>query len=533
LTGIEDVTHRLLSERQLEREIDKMAALHEVDRALATLDLQACLQTIVERTSSLFAAEAAALFLIEGDQLVAAATSGVDLAQVGQSMPISRGLVGWAAVQRQPVLAPDVRRDGRYFAFAADSRSEMAAPLILQGDCLGVINVESSRIDAFDASSLETLEWLAARAAAAIHNARLHAAEREQHNLADTLRNVGLSLAAELNPDAILDTLLEHVAQVVPYDTASVMMIDTRGWVRIARQRGYERFGVLHLAGELDMPLSGLRNLAVMASEMRPRVVPRTRDNPNWQATELAAHIESWAGAPIMARGRVLGLLSLDKTEPGYYTLEMAERLAAFAAQAGLALENARLYAEQQKLAVTDSLTGLPNRRYFDQELARELQRAGRFKRSTALIMIDLDDFKAFNDRYGHPAGDELLRAMAVLLNQSVRSIDTAARYGGEEFVLILPESDAPAACATAERLREIVAGLPLLPPSSAAPAAADHLTISLGVALAPQHADTAASLLQAADDALYGAKRAGKNRVILFQGPALTPQILAATAMD
>ena len=232
LTVIEDVTQRLLTERQLEREIDKMTALHEVDRALATLDLQDCLQTIVDRTRSSFGSEASALFLIEGDRLVAAATAaaigGEDHGSVGRSMPIGQGIVGWAATHLEPVLAPDVVRDARYFAFDAQSRSEMAAPLLLAGGCLGVINVESSQIHAFDAMSMDMLELLAARAAAAIHNARLHAAEREQRTLADKLRNIGLSLAAELNPDAILDTLLDHVARVVPYDSASVMMLDPR-----------------------------------------------------------------------------------------------------------------------------------------------------------------------------------------------------------------------------------------------------------------------------------------------------------------
>src|SRR5206468_3912609 len=150
---------------------------------------------------------------------------------------------------------------------------------------------------------------------------------------ADNLRNIGLSLSAELNPDAILDTLLDHVAQVVPYDTASVMMLDPRsGRVRMARQRGYERFGVAHLVAQFDEPLARLDNLAVMAREQQPQVVPRTRADPAWRPSELAAHIESWAGAPIVARGQVLGLLSLDKTEPGFYTLELARRLAAFAA---------------------------------------------------------------------------------------------------------------------------------------------------------------------------------------------------------
>jgi len=531
LTVIEDVTQRLLTERLLEREIDKMTALHEVDRALATLDLQACFQIIVDRSRRLFAAGAAALFLVENDYLVVAARAGSGLTDVGLRFPVTRGIVGWVAEHRQPVLAADVASDPRYFQFDKITRSEMAAPLLLHDDCLGVINVESPQPRAYDAMNLETLELLAARAAAALHNARLHAAEREQRNLADTLRTVGLRLATELDPDAILDTLLDQVAQVVPYDTAAVMMIDERGWVRFARQRGYEHYGVLHLAEQLNIPLASLHNLAVMANDMRPQVVPRTRDDPHWQRSELAAHIESWAGAPIVARGRVLGLLSLDKCEPGFYRQEMAEHLAAFAAQAGLALENARLFAQQQKLAVTDSLTGLANRRYFDQELARELQRASRFARSTALIMIDLDDFKAFNDRYGHPMGDELLRAIALALSQSVRGIDTVARYGGEEFVLILPESDGPAACTTAERMRALVAHLPVLPAGSAVPAPQAGVTISLGVALAPLHSRSPAGLVQAADDALYTAKRTGKNRVCVFSGPAHPPQASTAIA--
>jgi putative methionine-R-sulfoxide reductase with GAF domain len=157
LTVIEDVTQRLLTERQLEREIDKMTALYEVDRALATLDLEDCLQTIVDRTRSLFAAEASALFLTEGNRLVAAVAGG-DRAGVGRSMPIGNGIVGWAATHQEPVLAPDVVRDGRYFAFDDQSRSEMAAPLLLAGGCLGVINMESSQINAFDAMSVESDE---------------------------------------------------------------------------------------------------------------------------------------------------------------------------------------------------------------------------------------------------------------------------------------------------------------------------------------------------------------------------------------
>jgi diguanylate cyclase (GGDEF)-like protein len=377
-----------------------------------------------------------------------------------------------------------------------------------------VINVESNNLDAFDADDMDTMEWLAARAAAAIHNAQLHAAEREQRTLADTLRNIGLTLSAELNPDAILDTLLDHVARVVPYDSACVLMLDQRtGHVRVARERGYARFGVpIGIAG-YEVPLTNFANLVHMAEHLQPLVIGRTRGDPAWIVTDMSGHIESWAGAPIIARGQLMGFLSLDNVIPGFYSMELAERLAVFAAQAGLALENARLYAEQQKLATTDGLTGLANRRYFDIELARELQRAERHKRSTALIMIDLDDFKSYNDRYGHPTGDDLLRAIAMMLGQYVRTLDTAARYGGEEFVLILPETQAESACGAAERLRELVAQLPL-----SADNAKSRVTISLGVAVAPLHGLTPLELVEAADRALYAAKRAGKNRSCLYQ---------------
>jgi diguanylate cyclase (GGDEF)-like protein len=219
----------------------------------------------------------------------------------------------------------------------------------------------------------------------------------------------------------------------------------------------------------------------------------------------------------------VLGFLSLDKVEAGFYTSAMADRLAAFAAQAGLALENARLYAEQQRLAVTDGLTGIANRRHFDQALRRELHRSGRFQRPTGLVMLDIDDFKQYNDTHGHLAGDELLRALAVTLAQSLRAADTIARFGGEEFAVILPETDLEAARLAAERLRLLIEHLPLRPAGSDA----RPVTISLGVGCAPDHGRNPTDLIHAADVAMYQAKARGKNQSVVFHADLL----LAASA--
>lgn len=511
LTMIVDRTERHQTELQLQREVDKLTALHAIDHALATLDLPACLQIIIERTRVLFQAENASLLLVQGQRLTVAADAGYPQSYVGHSIAITAGLSGWCVAHQASTLVPDTRQDPHYLSVDPRIRSEMTTPLLLRGECLGVLNVESRRLAAFTEADVELLETLGARAAAAIHNARLHAAEREQRVLADTLRDITLALASELNSDAILDVLLDQVARVTPYDSAAILLYEPlSGRIHIGRSSGYERLGLTATAATFTAPLSDFPNMHRMAHQRRPEVVPDTHGDPEWVVTEVSRHIRSWAGAPIVARGQLLGFLSLEKLDALFYTAEMAERLAIFAAAAGLALENARLYAEQQRLAITDGLTGIANRRQFDLVLRRELARSRRFGRPLGLILLDIDDFKHFNDMHGHLAGDELLQALALLLSQSIRTIDCVARYGGEEFAVVLPEADRADAAQVAERLREVVGGLPV----AAGPGA---ITISLGVAVTHQPELAVEALLQTADRALYEAKRAGKNRVVVY----------------
>jgi diguanylate cyclase (GGDEF)-like protein len=187
-------------------------------------------------------------------------------------------------------------------------------------------------------------------------------------------------------------------------------------------------------------------------------------------------------------------------------TIALAHSLVA---QAAVALDNARLHGIVKRQAVTDELTGLANRRSFRESLDTELLRAERFGSGLALIVADLDDFKDVNDRFGHQAGDEVLRAFSEVLQGRIRGIDLAARLGGEEFAILLPETDALGAEALAENLRLAVADL-------AVPAgeAQVHITASFGVAAFPE-SHNADELMTAADLALYGAKRQGKDRVV------------------
>jgi diguanylate cyclase (GGDEF)-like protein len=178
--------------------------------------------------------------------------------------------------------------------------------------------------------------------------------------------------------------------------------------------------------------------------------------------------------------------------------------------QASIALENVRLHRIVERQASTDGLTELSNRRQFEEVLDVEIQRAERFGGSLALIVADLDDFKQINDRYGHQAGDDVLRAFADVLRETAREVDLPARYGGEEFAILLPQTDATGARRLAERLRRTIASTPIST-SAGGPVA---VTASFGVAAYPD-APTAAALFAAADDALYKAKAAGKNCVV------------------
>jgi len=225
------------------------------------------------------------------------------------------------------------------------------------------------------------------------------------------------------------------------------------------------------------------------------------------------------------------------------WTDEEVALASALGEQAAVAIENARLYRRVQAQALTDGLTGLYNHRYFYERLDQEIARARRYGTPVSLLMIDLDDFKAFNDRHGHPAGDAVLRAMAAVLHDELRhNLDIAARYGGEEFAVILPNTPMASACeaqlqmdlagklragsgeapppeaghvdgadAVAERIRRRVAAM-IFEAGDGKPLS--RLTVSIGVAVFPHRTDSPEDLVANADAALYKAKRGGKDRV-------------------
>jgi two-component system cell cycle response regulator len=226
----------------------------------------------------------------------------------------------------------------------------------------------------------------------------------------------------------------------------------------------------------------------------------------------------SWLAVPLRRGNAAVGALGVGHRTPAQFHAGDADLLAALASQGMAAIENARLFAQVSRLAIVDDLTGLSNRRYFFERLGQELRRSQRYGRPLSLVMLDIDRFKDYNDRYGHLAGDEVLRRVGEILRKHSRDVDVPARYGGDEFGLILPETDAGAAARQAERIRHAVAQHPF---PSAGPEEVVHLTVSAGVALLTEAMGKPEDIIRAADDALYRAKAAGRNHLSVVAEPA------------
>lgn len=206
-------------------------------------------------------------------------------------------------------------------------------------------------------------------------------------------------------------------------------------------------------------------------------------------------------------------LLVVRSSENGkMVTQENAVPISNLASEAGLALEVVSLYDSMKIMAVTDGLTGLFNHREFYQALRRELDRARRYRHTLSLLMIDVDDFKRFNDRFGHPAGDFALRKIAELLRNCARTTDIIARYGGEEFAVILPESTPGGALMVAERIKTEVGGHNFIQNASEPV----HITVSIGIYSSDSGEVSEDQIVSLADEASYIAKKSGKNQVVV-----------------
>jgi len=336
------------------RQLEELRIVSEVALAGAEAETEdELIERITQRIGqSLYSDHFGVMVIDEGTQTLRAHPSyrGDAAHAMQEPVPLGRGITGAVAATGLAWRVGDVRREAAYLEVDSRMRSELAVPIRLGERVIGVINAESVRAHAFNAADERLLATVAGQLAIGIERIRLLEAERAQRRLADSLRLAGVAISATLDFDTVLDRLLEHIGAVVPYDTGNVMLVEGDR-ARVARSRGYDHYGAgtARAIAELTFDIDDTPNLRRMAESAQPLVISDTDADPDWVHLEPTAHIKSWVGAPIQWHGRLIGFFSMDKTERAYYRREHAERLSAFAGQAALALENARLFDESQR----------------------------------------------------------------------------------------------------------------------------------------------------------------------------------------
>lgn len=334
-------------------------------------------------------------------------------------------------------------------------------------------------------------------------------AEEARQEVINSAIQLGEVLESTLDMSRILRLVLDVVAARLDA-LQGVIFLFTSGRDRLEAQ------------ASLGMPLTRLRQQELLAGEGvagwvavtgEPVTIPSLA-GPSPHAPE--PDTDTALAVPIMVRNRTYAVLALYGRQEGVFHPADVDTIIQFVARAGVGIENVIRHQDAQRRSITDGLTGVWNRRYLELRAREELERSIRFSRPFSLLMIDLDNFKEVNDRFGHRSGDEVLVEVARRMTEATRELDTCARYGGDEFVLLLPETDDEGARIVADKLRRSIATRPIRVTDVGELA----VTVSIGVAAFPEHGKTLGEVLQKADLALYGAKRSGKNRVVVAGDP-------------
>jgi diguanylate cyclase (GGDEF)-like protein len=491
-------------------QIATLSALYESTRSLGLRqELDPLLAEILERAQGLVGFEHCALMLLdpERSELVVRRVLGYgDRAPeiLKLRLRLDQGLSGWSATHRQAVRVDDVTGDPRYYPGLLEARSNLAVPLILHNDVIGVLNVESGSRAAFTEVQERLLTILGTQAALAIEAFRDRARLQQQITHLNALFRISQLAAQPGELDAVLAAMLDVTQEVVPDGYCAILLLDPSTRVLTLRaERGYAN-DLLGLTVEPGRGITGRcaqLGQAVIVDDLSldPDYIPGV---PGAQS-ELAV--------PMVADGTVFGVLNCESRSLRAYNQEHARTLSVIAHQAAVVLRAAQLHEEANHLAITDSLTGLHNRRHFVSQLEDHLRRTRRYGETLAVVFLDLDQFKGLNDRSGHRAGDRALRRVGLVIAEWVRDSDVAARIGGDEFAALLLKADRAQASQVVDRLRAAVEGLGLMGDGSEHP-----VTLSAGIALFPEDGDDAEALLERADTALYEAKRRGGNRVLI-----------------
>jgi diguanylate cyclase (GGDEF)-like protein len=481
----------------------KIAVLYDAGQAvLSTFDLDEVLQRILALARDYFHLQNVAILLLdkEAEQLCVRSQIGWDAGQDQVRLGLGDGITGTAALKKQPVYAADVSKDVRYICSAKATRSELAIPLMVRDEVVGVLDCQSDRLDHFDKDTIDLLTLFSTQASMALQNARLYSLERQRARQLEVINAIAQQSTAVLDLEELMSRVCRLIQQAFQVAHVSLLLREEGDLVLRAH------YGTLtpRISQGGRFPTSvepWARILAGNGTVIEKDLSPAPDD------VKVFMGCVSRMSIPLVSFGQTLGILALHGDRSDAFRETDFQSLESVADICATAIQNAHYVERVKQLAYLDGLTGIFNRRFFELRIMEEIERARRYGTGMAVIMADLDQFKRLNDEFGHLLGDEVLRQASSIFHQQVRRIDVVCRYGGEEFAILLTQTNAEQGLSVGEKLRKAVENWQF-------PGVPRTVTISAGVAAFPDHGTTRDDLIRAADTGLYTAKQAGRNRV-------------------
>src|SRR6202049_466300 len=489
--------------------MNNIAVLYDAGQAvLSTFDLDEVLQRILTIAHDYFHLRNVAILLLDqqSQQLYVRSQIGWDEGQDKVLLPPGQGITGAAALKKQPVYAPDVSQDPRYFCSAKSTRSELAIPLMVRDEVVGVLDCQSDRLNHFSNETVDLLTLFSTQASMALQNARLYSLERQRAAQLQAINAIAQQTTAVLDLEELMRKVCCLIQEAFQVSHVSLFLRDEHDLVLRAH----------HGALTPSIPEGG-RFLASTDPWSRILTTSTTVTERDLRGASEAAKFfkesASRMAIPLISFGQVLGVLALDSSKVDAFGEADLQSLESVTDICATAIQNAHYVERVKQLAYLDGLTGIFNRRFFELRIVEEIDRARRYGTGMAIVMVDIDQFKRLNDEFGHLLGDEVLRQVSSIFHQQLRKIDVLCRYGGEEFAILLSQTSAVHALGVAEKLRKTVEAWQF-------PAFPRPVTISGGTANYSEHGSTRDELVKAADAGLYAAKQAGRNRVCLAPAP-------------
>ncbi|MGC1450266.1 MAG: sensor domain-containing diguanylate cyclase [Candidatus Sulfotelmatobacter sp.] len=490
----------------------KIAVLYDAGQAvLSTFDLDEVLQRILAIALDYFHLPNVAILLLdkEAQQLYVRSQIGWDAGKDEIRLGCHDGITGASILKKQPVYAPDVTQDPRYICAAQSTRSELAIPLMVRHEIVGVLDCQSDRLDHFDHETIELLTLFSTQASIALQNARLYSLERQRARQLEAINAIAQQSTAVMELEDLLARVCTVIQKAFQVSHVSLFLREEGDLVMRAH------FGTL-------TPCTPAGGRFPAGQEPWSQVIATSgtvieKDLSSMpESVRLFKESASRLSIPMISFGQTLGVLTLHSSLPNAFRENELQSLESVADICANSIQNAHYVERVKQLAYLDGLTGIFNRRFFELRIMEEIERARRFGTGMAVVMADIDGFKRLNDEFGHLLGDEVLRQVSSLFHQQLRKIDVVCRYGGEEFAILLTQTNAQQAILIAEKLRRSVENFQF-------PGVPRTVTISAGVAAFPAHGKSRDEMIRAADNGLYAAKQAGRNRVCLTSLAAAT----------